>query len=332
MTLPPLPSRAADAWEIGPAFENRGTIFGVSAHAGRVLVGGDGLHRLRAGAQGWQHRKLPPRISAAWTVAQEPWAPWRQAVASEEGVAVFLGNEGTGRIAHLRPADDDVYVTNLAWGRAGGRSALFVNWNNGEVLRVFPEKGEKDTLDLPYIAGLAGDSNGSVAMVASESACVYVIDGGEGARFRAVEEVPQEWRDAAAEDDGVPFHLAVAGKAVALSFGWAGAFVTRDVESLPFEKCEPLSLAGALAFEGASPDAALFGALATEAFTTVVRVDASGQAVRLGDMSPVSGRAFPFDELAWDATRHRLFAVHRQAGLVVVTAPDAKGGKLAPPN
>jgi hypothetical protein len=49
-------------------------------------------------------------------------------------------------------------------------------------------------------------------------------------------------------------------------------------------------------------------------------------------MSPVSGRAFPFDELAWDATRHRLFAVHRQAGLVVVTAPDAKGGKLAPPN
>ena len=331
MTLPPLPSRIADAWDMGPAFDKTGPIFSVSAHAGRVLVGGAGLHRLRAGDQSWQQRELPPRISLVWNAAQEPWAPWRQAVASEEGVAIFLGKEGDGRIAHIRPAARDATVTNLAWGRVGQRSALLVLWDNGEVIRLYPEKGEQDALELPPMAALAGDGNGSVAMLAWEELTVYVTDGSQRAQFRRIE-FPKDWYDALPETIDSPFHLAVAGKAVALSVGWEGAFLTRDLESMPFVKCEPLSLAGALCFDGSSPDAALFGSVNTESSTSIVRVDASGHAVRLGDLLPERGRALPFDQIAWDASRRRVYAVHRQAGLVVATAADAKSGKLAPPN
>ncbi len=229
MTLPSLPSRTADAWEIGPAFEKIESIYSVSAHAGRVLVGSEGLYRLRAGAQGWQRRALPERVSAAWNVAQEPWAPFRQAVASEEGVAIFLGNDGTGRIAHVRPLADEVYVTNLAWGRvAGGRSALFVLWDNGEVVRLFPEKGKQDVLAMPPAVALAADGKGSVAVFSWQEQTVFVTDGGDTAKFRVVE-FPRDWYEALPEQLEDPFHLAVAGKAVALSVGWEGAFVTRDV-------------------------------------------------------------------------------------------------------
>jgi len=81
--------------------------------------------------------------------------------------------------------------------------------------------------------------------------------------YRVVE-FPRDCYEALPDPIEVPFHLAVAGKAVALSVGWEGAFVTRDVESLPFEKCEPLSLAGALAFEGTTAHAALYGAVCTD--------------------------------------------------------------------
>jgi hypothetical protein len=316
---------------MGPAFEKTGAIWSVNAHAGRVLVGGDELHRLRAGDQRWQRRERPGGVGTVRHVAQEPWAPWRQAVASDEGVAIFVGKEGDGRIAQIKPTEDEAYVTNLAWGRVGERSALFVLWESGEVARLYPERGDQDVLDLPPMAALAGDGNGSIAMLAWEELSVFVTDGSERVQFRRVE-FPKDWYDALPDQLEDPFHLAVAGKAVALSVGWEGAFVSRDIESLPFEKCEPLSLAGALVFEGTSSDAALFGAVCTDAFASIVRVDASGHAVRLGDLSPERGRAVPFDELAWDATRRRVFAVHRQAGLVVATAPDAKGGKLAAPN
>jgi hypothetical protein len=316
---------------MGPAFEKTGSIWSVSAHAGRVLVGGSALHRLRGGDQRWQYRELPDGVDFVRKTAQEPWAPWRQAVATDEGVAIFVGKEGEGRVAHVRPADGSTYVTNLGWGRVGERSALFVLWEDGEVARLYPERGDQDVLDLPPMAALASDSNGSVAMLAWEELSVFVTDGSERVRFRRIE-FPKDWYDALPDQIDMPFHLAVAGKAVALSIGWEGAFVTRDIETMPFEKCEPLSLAGALTFEGSSPDSALFGAVCTESFASIVRVDASGNAMRLGDLRSERGPAVPFDELAWDTTRRRLFAVHRQAGLVVATAPDAKGGKLAAPN
>lgn len=331
MSLPPLPTSKTDAWEIGPAFEKTGSIWSVSAQGGRVLVGGSELHRLKAGAQQWQRRDLPPDVYFIRHVAQEPWAPWRQAVASDEGLAIFMGKEGEGRIAHVSPVDTEASVTNLAWGRAGKRAALYVLWDDGEVARLFPEQGDQEVLSLPPMVALAGDGSGSIAMFHWDEHTVYVSDGGERLPFRRVE-FPKEWYEALPEQIEEPFHMAVAGKAVALSIGWEGAFLSRDIESEPFAKCEPLSLAGALAFESASPDAALFGAVITSSFASVVRVDASGDAVRLGDLSPERGPAVPFDEIAWDATRRRLFCVHRQAGLVAATAPDAKGGKLAAPN
>ncbi len=329
MPLPPLPTNKSDTWEMGPAFEKKGYIASVSAHAGRVLVGGAGLYQLRAGDQNWQWRELPPTIGGVWKVAQEPRAPFRQAVSSELGVAVFLGKEGGGRIAHVRPVDREVSVTNLVWGRHGQRFVLYVLWSNGEVVRLDPESGTRETLDLSAAVALAADSYGVVALLTGEGPKVYVTDDGEKFLFRRLE-VTQEWLDALPPDE--PSHLAVAGKAVALSLGWSGAFVSRDVDALPFVKSEPLACAGPLVFEGTSADAALFGAVYTEALTAIVRVDASGRAVRVGDLLVESGPASPFDEIAWDAARRRLFAVHRQAGLVVATAPDAKGKKLVAPN
>jgi hypothetical protein len=331
MALPPLPANRADTWDIGTAFESEGSIMSVSAHAGRVLVGGRELRRMRAGDQGWQKRELPARIGMVWKVAQESRAPFRQAVASESGVAIFLGAEGDGRIAHIRPIAEGVYVTNLAWGRAGQKSVLFILWDNGEVVRLVPGEGKHETLALPPMTALAADGAGWVALLAWEEMRVYVTDGGPRFWFRRID-FTREWYDALPPAIEDPMHLAVAGRAVALSIGWSGAWVTRELETMPFEKIEPLAAAGALAFEGSSPDAALFGAVNDEAKTSVVRVDAYGRAVRLGDMLIDHGRAYPFDEIAWDATRRRLFAVHRQAGLVVATAPDAKGAKLAAPN
>lgn len=332
MTLPPLPTREADTWGIHVAFEKTTPIFSVSARAGRVLVGGGKMYQLKAATQGWLNRELPDGVSMIWNVAQEPRAPWRQAVASEEGVAILLGADGSGtRIAHIRPAEEEEYVEDLAWGLVGDRSALFVRWTSGAVATLFPDTGNGDTLDLPPIAGLATDDNGAVAMICWDELRAYVSHDGQKLNFRSLE-FPEDWYEKLPAEFDDPFHVAVAGQAVAFSIGWRGAFVSRDLAKEPFVKCEPLSLAGALAFEGPSPDAALYGALAGDAFSSVVRVDATGNAVRIADLLPEHGTAVPFDEIAWDPSRRSLYCVHRQAGLVTVTAPEAKRGKLALPS
>ena len=84
-------------------------------------------------------------------------------------------------------------LTNLAWGRAGGGWALFVLWENGEVVRLFPETGEQDTLALPPMAALAGDSNGSIAMLAWEEQRVFVSDGSEDVTFRQIGMLNSIW-------------------------------------------------------------------------------------------------------------------------------------------
>ncbi len=329
MALPPLPSRKADAWDVGPAYEKSGPIFSVSARAGRVVVGSNELRLLRAGAHGWLRRDLPDGIGGlAWTAAQEPFAPWRQAVAGEEGVAILLSEKEGGRIAHIEPDEPDVHVTSMAWGRMGARSALYVLWSTGAVACLLPDESETQVLDLPPIVALASDDGGAVGMISWEAFRAYVTTDGASFTFRSLE-FPKAWYDELPATFDDPFHVAVSGKALAFSIGWRGTFVSRDVATSPFEPCGPLDHAGALAFEGTAPDAALFGATCTEELASIVRVDASGKAIRVGDIVPEGGVVVPLDEIAWDASRRRLFAVHRTAGLLVATAPDAKNGKLA---
>jgi hypothetical protein len=333
MALPPLAKRSSDAWDLRAAFEKTTPIFSVSARSGRVLVGGGMLYLLRAGVLGWAHRELPDQVGPlVSSVAVEPRAPYRFAIGTEQGVAIFLGQEGGGdRIAHITPGEEDWTVEGLAWGRVQKRSALFVLWSGGAVGVLFPDTGEGDTLDLPPMVALASDDGGAVAMLCLDEMRAYASLDGQRYSYRPLDP-PKDWYDALPDEFDFPFHVAVAGKAVAFSFGSHGAFVSRDLEAKPFVKCEPLADAGALVFEGASPDAALFGAIWTEAFISIVRVDASGNAVRLGDLSVEGAPGVPFDEIAWDASRRRLFAVHGQVGLVVATAPDAKRGKLAMPS
>jgi hypothetical protein len=331
LKLPPLPKRDAEAWDLRVAFPKTTPIFSVSAHAGRVFVGGSKLYHLAAGDQGWQHRDPPDPIGMVWNVALEPRPPYRAALASEDGVAIMLGKRGGDRVAHIRPADEDWTVTNLAWGLVGGKSALWVLWSSGVVMRAFPDQGVDDSPGLPPMAALAGDGEGGVALFCLDEWRAYASRDGERFTLRSID-FPKDWYDALPDQIEEPCHIAVAGSAVALSIGWYGAFVTRDLAEKPFDKPEALAHAGALAFEGSSPDAALFGATCTEAFCSIVRVDAAGNAVRVGDIMNESGPVVPLDEIAWDASRRRLFGVHRQAGLLVATAPQAKHGKLPAAN
>ncbi len=197
---------------------------------------------------------------------------------------------------------------------------------------MFPDTGAGHDLELPPMTALAYDDTGTIAMLSLENGGrVYVTKDGEHYEYRGLD-FTKEWYDALPDEWDFPIHIAVAGKAVAWSFGWHGAFVSRDFPDKPFERCEPLAHAGALAFEGNAANAALFGAVSAEGCSSIVRVDASGKAVRVGDLMVDGQKAVPFDELAWDASRKCLFAVHRQVGLVVAAAPDAKRGKLPAPS
>ena len=330
MKLPPLPRRMADAWDLGFAEGLRGRVNSVSAHAGRVVVGGENVHQIDAGAENWLGRPRPDGVGEVWFVAQEPWSPFRRAILSDEGIAIYMSNKPGGRIAHVA-GGKTLDASGLVWGRLRKKSAVLALWDTGEVGFFIPEEEFGANLDLPPMVALASDGEGTVAMLSLDPLQVWVTRDGERYTHSSLD-APEDWWDALPAEFDFPFHLAVAGKAVAYSFGQHGAFVCRDVAKQPFVKCEPLSLAGALAFEGSSPDAALFGATATDAFSSIVRVDVSGNAVRVGDLRATPGPAVPFSEMAWDGSRRMLFAVHPEVGLAVATAPDAKGGKLRAPN
>jgi hypothetical protein len=84
-------------------------------------------------------------------------------------------------------------------------------------------------------------------------------------------------------------------------------------------------MGGAIAFEGATSDAALFCArMTTEGTQAIVRVDAEGRATHIADVTkPEDQPVAPVLEIAWDATRRTLWGACGEAGLLCVTAPGA---------
>jgi hypothetical protein len=265
--------------------------------------------------------RVPPLdIGPIRVVAAEPRSPWRYAVASQEMVAVFYRTQQGDQIMRLRGTPPGPAATHLAWGRAAGASTLYIRWDDGAVVRVREDMSGVDTPDLPPMAAIASDNAGVLAMISFDGPArsAYTTQDGENLELRPLPE-------GFAVRPGARVHLAVADTAVAFAVEDGGAFLSRASEE-PFVPCEPLAGAGPLELEGASSDAALFGAV-HGAVASIIRVDREGHAVRIADFGSDDGVVPEISALAWDGSRHMLWGASPQMGLVTCTAPGAKHGK-----
>jgi hypothetical protein len=322
MSPPRLPTRTGDAWKCSFLFESARNVQAVSCRGGLVVAGGEELHLLRAGAQNMASRPPPLDIGPILVSAAEPRAPWRYAVASAELVAVFFRTDQGDQIVRLRCTPPGRSATHLAWGHAGGASALYIRWDDGVVVRMKEDMSGIDTTDLPPMDALASDSAGVLVMAscAAPDPCSYVTRNGEDLELRPLP------RDLVV-DRSQRVYLAVADVAVAIAVEHGGAFVSRAPETL-FDRCAPLATAGPIEFEGPSSDAALFGAAHDAGVASIVRVDREGAAIRVAEFGSDAGPP-ELSALSWDGSRQMLWGASPQMGLVTCTAPGAKSGKNA---
>jgi hypothetical protein len=321
MLHPRLPTRTADAWDCSFVLEQARYVRGVNGRGGLVVAGGELLYMIRPGAERMMSREPPLDIGTVRIAAAEARPPWRYAVASDELVAIFYKTKTEDAIVRLRPAEHGGTATHLAWAREGNGSALYIRWDDGAIVRTKADMSGVDVLDVDPIDAIASDSSGALAMVCFvEDGCrVYLTRDGNKFEYNELE-LPG--------DTDSDVHLAVADQAVAISIGQGGAYVSRSAGA-PFVRCEQLGAAGAIEFEGASSDAALFGAVQTGTVTAILRVDKDGGAMRIAEFESEGGPVPEITALSWDASRHRLWGASPEMGLVTCTAPSAKGAKKA---
>jgi len=212
-------------------------------------------------------------------------------------------------------------VTHLAWGGTKGPCSLYIRRDDGSIGRMKPDLSDVEDLDLPPMSAVASDDTGVIAMLSFEpEPRAYVTEDGTAMRMRPIDYEA---------DDSQHVYLAVAGAAVAFSVDHEGALVSRGHEE-PFVPCEALAGAGPVEFEGTSSDAALFGGILHPSMSSIVRVDRAGAAMRIAEMGSEEGTPPMLSALAWDASRHKLWAAAGVPGLLSSTAPSAKHGKKAP--
>lgn len=328
MPGPRLPSRNRDAWACGFLFDSAREVRSVSCRGGLVVAGGEELHLVRPGAQRMASRAPPLDIGPIRVAAAEPRAPWRYAVASADLVAVFFRTGEGDQVMRLRCTPPGPSATHLAWGKAGTESALYILWDDGGVVRMKEDMSGVDTTDLPPMDAIAADDAGVLAMLsfAAPTPSAYLTDDGETMDLREIDAIAVPPPGSRGPGHRSAVHLAVSGGAVAFAVAHGGAYVSRAPDT-PFVRCEPLAAAGPLDFEGPSPDAALLGASHHAAFTSIVRVEPGGEAVRIADFGTDAGPPPTITALAWDASRQMVWGASPQMGLVTCTAPEAKGGK-----
>jgi hypothetical protein len=81
---------------------------------------------------------------------------------------------------------------------------------------------------------------------------------------------------------------------------------------------------GPVAFQGTEDNAALFGVDEEEGAAGIVRMDSAGTALRIAEIHAAGGAGPRIERLAWDASRHTLWAAAGEASLLCSTAPGAK--------
>jgi hypothetical protein len=180
--------------------------------------------------------------------------------------------------------------------------------------------------DLPVMPmdAIASDRNGVLAMVAARCSAqdAHALWTPDGIRF---EERPV----AVTFDGGDPatrVHIAVADTAIAYAADGKGTHVSRGIDD-DFVPCEGLAVGGALAFQGSSADAALFGVSWNKLVCGIDRVDAKGAAQRIIEMGSDTSDAPPIVAIQWDQSRHALWGASPEIGLLRSNEPKGKSGK-----
>jgi hypothetical protein len=286
-----------------------------------VIAGGDELLVMRPAAENILTRKMPPAIGSAVVVIAEPWAPRRFAVATRGRISVFEGREPEVPTVQLDLAKPEYDATHLAWLRENGESVLYFRRRDGEVGRLWVDRGVEDVIDCPPMAAIASDESGALALLTlvPGEENVWVSQEG-GFEVRPLTTVPV--------GDDLHVHLAVRGAAVAYSLDdcW-GTYVSWDREQ-DFDRCEAL-WGGPIAFQG---DDALFGAYCVETNASIFRETRDGTTARIADIEaegvgPWQERSLLITALAWDASRRTLWGASPQAGLIRSREP-AKGERV----
>jgi hypothetical protein len=342
-----LPRYRADAWSGGFVVDSPVYTGSISAADGTVVAATGRIFRLRPGATGFQTREPPKGMGDIMAVAVEPRRP-----GSEQRIAVatidalhLIGAEG---VASVPFPEDHGEVVQLLWGPM-----------------VYPPPGwapepPRERLDVLYIRCAAvllqlvpdGSPFGALMQLDGPVARAHALatDQAGGFAFACMDEEnwdvevsilaewePQLWhtRTLDAPNSFYSLRLAVAGKSLAVSFGFdGGVWMTRDCEAHEFTELEELRGredpdAAAIAFEGSADDAALFAAVRNTGTTQhVVRVDAEGRAQRIAAGEIEAGDEErrippPVQELAWDSTRRTLWSAAGPAGIMRSTAPGA---------
>jgi hypothetical protein len=302
----------SEAWPGGFVFDRARLVTHVAAGAGTVLAAGDAPYLLRPGATSFGRREIPPDLGDVAAIAVEPRRPSRLAVAGVGSVLIFDGE----RVDRMRLRDPEAEVDKLAWGLSGTGDALalYALLNDGALLRIEPQTGGIDELELPPVDAIATDEAGNLVFACfdEESWCLDIHTRGE--RWLRCVEAPNAMSTV---------ELAVAGQTVAVSFLLGGVWASRGLRE-PFVEVGALLGGGPIAFQWTEGQAAVFGVDTDESAAGIVRVDSAGTALRIAEIHATGGAGPRIGRLAWDASRQTLWAAAGEAGLLCSTAPGAK--------
>ena len=323
MLLPPLPSRREDCWVGGFVLDPSRPVNDVCAAGGLVVTGGAGLAMLRPGAQNVLSRDLPPGLVVR-AVAVEPWTPRRFAIAATGRLTVFEGQAPDEPCVEVKFHDPSIETTHLAWTRQEGRSVVYYRRKDGEVGRVWLDRGELETIDAPPMDAIASDDSGVMAMISmgggdADAADVWTSRDGKAWDTRTLTTTLD-----APVGEQARVHLAVYGEAIAYSVGslesaW-GTLVSWDSRQDLFESCEFPS-GGPVAFHSG---AALFATYHDDVGASILRLPRGGAAERIAQISDEDEHAAVaprIEALAWDASRRALWAASPQVGLLQSSEP-----------
>jgi hypothetical protein len=323
MGKPQLARREEDVWSGGVVLDPPRLLRDVNGAGGHVVAGGDVLYGLRPGAENVGMRpELDDLLGTLVAVAAEQGPPWRFAVASAGGITV-MGLPHDQKLT-LTSDGPENRVTHMAWANFRKERVLYVRWAGGTVGRLRLDLGTIEELHVLPMDAIASDRNGALAMVAArcgarDAHALWTLDG-----------IQLEERDLTVTFEGhdpeARVHLAVAGAAIAYAAEGKGTHVSRGIDE-DFVPCEGLAQGGAVAFQGTSADAALFGVSWNKLACGIDRVDAKGAAQRIIEVGSDKADAPRIVAIQWDESRHALWGASPEIGLVRSNEPKGKGGK-----
>ncbi len=317
----------------------------IAAADGLVVGGGYRIHRLLPGGTHFQQRDVPEGFGDVLCNAVEPRRPGhpqRFAAATIDALHVFDGKA----VASVPLSPDEDEPRQILWApRAVDGDPTYVLYVRFDqrVLQLVPARAPGSVpfdihpLEGTFAAldGIATDGAGAIAYAIfdedTSNLDVWLAADLEAGQWLR-RSVPVDWADSRR------IELAVAGRAVAVSFETGGVWLTRDITDHDFAEVEVLRSmpwvpggtprGGAIAFEGSARGAALFGAVReSETLTQLARVDADGGALCIGEVNENAGAPHgglgPIQAMAWDETRRTLWSAAGNAGILCTTAPGA---------